>query len=116
MNVVNIITGRPVHVPSIAAMERTRVEIAANTSRLDEFRRRDRERKRAWRFLKRGGVILREEIGGAVGVRWSKPSRSGAFDAATCERWLQRGRLVADATLANGFTWRDQTSPSEEPL
>lgn len=61
---------------------------------LEERRRRDRERKRLGRFLARGGVVLREAIGGAVGERWARPSRSGSgFDPAICSAWLQNGRL-----------------------
>jgi hypothetical protein len=107
MNVVNMITGRPVHVPSIAVMERARVEIAANTARLHECRRRDRERKRAWRYLKKGGIILREDIGGVVGVRWCKPTRSGGFDAPTCARWVAAGRLIQADDVANGYRWHE---------
>lgn len=62
----------------------------------DELLRRDRERKRAWRYLCRGGVVIREEIGGAIGVRWARATRSGAaLDPACLERWVQKGRLVA---------------------
>ncbi len=69
-------------------------------------RRAWRERKRAWRFLKQGGVVVREDWGGTIGIRWSRASRSGnAFDTAICEGWLTRGRLhqVEDATSC--FQW-----------
>ena len=69
--------------------------------KLEERRRRDRERKRLGRYLARGGVVMREAIGGAVGERWARPTRSGpGFDPAICSAWLQNGRLEAVADAA----------------
>ena len=41
------------------------------------------ERSRLSRYLKRGGVLFRDEAGGAVGVRWTRAALTGgSFDAA----------------------------------
>lgn len=53
---------------------------------------RRRERERLLSFLKRGGAIVREDVGGGVGVRWGKAHRCGrGFDAATCDKILEAG-------------------------
>ena len=49
---------------------------------------------------------MREAIGGCVGERWARPSRSGSgFDPAICSAWLQKGRLEAVAE-ASGKLFR----------
>lgn len=49
-------------------------------------------------FLRKGGRLVREEIGGAVGVRWGRAHRSGAaFDTRVCERLLELGQLKPSA-------------------
>lgn len=69
-------------------------------------RRLWRDRKRAWRFLRAGGVIVREEHGGSVGLRWTAASRSGrAFDTPICERWLARERIAPVLGLTATFAW-----------
>lgn len=61
----------------------------------EEQLRRRRERVFVLEFLKRGGVLIREDIGGVVGVRWGRAHRSGPpFDTETCERLLERGCTV----------------------
>lgn len=45
-------------------------------------------------FLDKGGVLVRDEIGGAVGVRWGCAHRSGGgFDAGVCEKLREFGFL-----------------------
>lgn len=54
------------------------------------------ERRRLIDFLKRGGVLVREDFGGAVGVRWGTAHRCGApFETPVCERLLETGCRVA---------------------
>jgi len=46
-------------------------------------------------FLRDGGHLIREEIGGAVGVHWARASRSGgAFSPRLCERLRELGLIV----------------------
>lgn len=57
---------------------------------------RRRERLFVLAFLKRGGVVVREDLGGVVGVRWGRAHRSGApFNTEACERLLTNGCTVA---------------------
>ena len=45
-------------------------------------------------FLAKGGVLVREDVGGAVGIAWSRAHRSGpGFASTACERYLQLGLL-----------------------
>lgn len=54
------------------------------------------ERRRLIDFLKRGGVLVREDFGGAVGVRWGTAHRCGTpFETPVCERLLETGCKVA---------------------
>lgn len=47
-------------------------------------------------FLSAGGRIVREDLGGVVGVRWARASRSGGgFAAPICDRFVQLGILRA---------------------
>lgn len=56
---------------------------------------RRREREFLLSFLKRGGALVREDIGGAIGVRWGRAHRCGpAFDPLACERLLERGCTI----------------------
>lgn len=65
-----------------------------------------RERKRAWRFLKSGGTLVREEHGGSVGVRWVSAARSGrVFDVAICERWVARERIAPVLGTLSTYAW-----------
>ena len=69
-------------------------EAPASNLRRDDQLARSAQRARLTRFLKRGGVLVRDVCGGAVGVRWARASRTGSdFDAAVCERRLEEGRL-----------------------
>ncbi len=55
-------------------------------------------RRRLVRFLSKGGVLVREEIGGAVGVAWRTASRSGeGFPTEVCEKVRQKGCRVHGA-------------------
>lgn len=56
---------------------------------------RRREREFVLSFLRRGGALIREEMGGAVGIRWGPAHRCGtSFDSNTCERLLSRGCVI----------------------
>jgi hypothetical protein len=60
----------------------------------DQLARR-RERDFLLSFLRKGGRLLREDIGGVVGVRWGRAHRSGPpFDPQTCERLLEKGCVI----------------------
>lgn len=49
-------------------------------------------------FVRKGGVLLREDIGAAVGVRWCAAHRSaGSFDPKFCERLLEIGVIMQAA-------------------
>lgn len=49
------------------------------------------------KFLALGGRLIREDVGGVVGVRWARAHRSGpGFPAPICERLLELGRLTTD--------------------
>jgi hypothetical protein len=63
---------------------------------LDEARQeRRRARRRLLAFLKKGGVIEREQFGGVVGEQWRRATRSGpGFDADICARLLEKGCIV----------------------
>ena len=51
-------------------------------------------RKRLPRFVKRGGFVVRDVVGGAVGVRWTRAARTGGwFNPAKLERALELGVL-----------------------
>lgn len=46
-------------------------------------------------YLKEGGAILREDCGGAVGIRWAPAHRSaGSFPTPLCEAYLAHGFLT----------------------
>ena len=48
-------------------------------------------------FLRKGGRLVREEIGAAVGTYWTCAHRSGSgFNAELCESLLALGLLVKD--------------------
>lgn len=56
------------------------------------------------KYLKREGRLLREDIGGAVGVRWATAHRSGpSFSAAVCERLLASGMMQPDPDAPHVF-------------
>lgn len=47
------------------------------------------------RFVAAGGALIREDIGGVIGVRWGRAHRSGSpFDTDMCERLLTLGALA----------------------
>lgn len=50
------------------------------------------------RHLDRGGFVVREDVGGAVGTNWARACRSGpGFSAACCEAFLEAGLMIRDA-------------------
>jgi hypothetical protein len=56
------------------------------------------------RFLAEGGRLLREEIGGVIGVRWCRAHRSGpGFPAAICETLLQQDYMRPIPGSSNVF-------------
>ena len=51
-------------------------------------------RKRLPRYVKRGGFVVRDVVGGAVGVRWTRAARTGGwFNPAKLELALELGVL-----------------------
>lgn len=49
------------------------------------------------KHLKAGGWLVREDCGGAVGVRWSTASRNGvSFSAPLCDAMAEHGLLILD--------------------
>lgn len=56
------------------------------------------------KYLKREDRLLREDLGGAVGVRWATAHRSGpTFSAAVCERLLAGGLVQPDPEAPHVF-------------
>ena len=46
------------------------------------------------KFLRKKGVLQREDVGGAIGVRWTAAVRTGqSFPADLCELFLASGQL-----------------------
>lgn len=94
MNVVSMSGAQLDPARIVAAREAAHADVAAASARRAKERLQNRNRKRVTRFLTAGGVLIREDCRGAVGVRWSRASRSGgSFDTAICERRLRCGRL-----------------------
>lgn len=55
-------------------------------------------------YLREGGLLVREEVGGAVGVRWAPATRcGGSFGARVCERLVALGLLIPTRDRANVF-------------
>lgn len=53
------------------------------------------EYRRLVEYMKRGGAVLREDVGGVVGVRWTTAHLSVVrFDPKACERLMERGCKV----------------------
>lgn len=53
---------------------------------------RDKARRRMIRHLRKGGVVVREDAGGAVGIYWSRADRAGLpFDQVIGDRLLETG-------------------------
>lgn len=62
-------------------------------------------------YLREGGRLVREEIGGAVGIHWARATRSGGgFKAQFCERLVELGLLVREEGSQSVFRM------SEAPL
>ena len=56
---------------------------------------RRRNRRRLLTYLRRGGVVVREQFKGAVGEQWRRATRCGqGFDATACARLLERGCVL----------------------
>lgn len=57
-------------------------------------------------YLADGGRIVREDVGGAVGIHWAKATRSGSNFAATiCERFVALGFIEPTDGRENVFRW-----------
>lgn len=51
-------------------------------------------------FLEDGGRLIREDVGGAVGIRWGRANRSGpGFEFDHCETFLRLGMIVQDGSV-----------------
>lgn len=67
-----------------------------------------REHQTLREYLAEGGRLVREEIGGAVGVHWAKATRCGvSFSTQVCERFVELGFIRPDAGRENIFRWSD---------
>lgn len=56
------------------------------------------------KYLKREGRLIREDVGGAVGVRWACAHRSGpTFSAAICDRLLAHALILPDPEAPQVF-------------
>lgn len=57
-------------------------------------------------YLREGGPLVRDEIGGVVGIHWTKAARTGeAFSAVICERFVALGFLRPEGGRPNVFKW-----------
>jgi hypothetical protein len=57
-------------------------------------------------YLRDGGPLARDDVGGIVGVHWTKAARTGeAFSATICERFVALGFLRPDGERPNVFRW-----------
>jgi hypothetical protein len=73
----------------------------------------DAARRRLIRYLARGGAVIREEVGGCIGVRCCGAARTGReFDPEALDRLIAQGgatvnreprQLVRDAGAAEVF-------------
>ena len=87
--------------------ERTADAIWARASRL-KIRLQSQETRSAYEYLKEGGAVVRDEIGGVVGVRWGAATRTGeTFATRFCERLVALGFIRPLSERANVFQWRD---------
>lgn len=69
-------------------------------------------------FGRKGGVFVREFLGGQIGIRWGRAHRSGAaFDTTACERLLDDG-FITTATGAgeNGHIWWKRSKPRKAQI
>lgn len=62
-------------------------------------------------FGRKGGVFVREFLGGSIGLRWGRAHRSGAsFDREACERLFDFGMILpAERAGEGGHVWWRQT-------
>lgn len=57
-------------------------------------------------YLSGGGCLVRDEVGGVVGVRWARATRSGeSYPTRTCERLAALGWLRPHQFSANVYQW-----------
>jgi hypothetical protein len=57
-------------------------------------------------YLAEGGCVVRENVGGAIGIHWAKATRSGsAFATSICERFVALGFLKPIPERENVFRW-----------
>lgn len=57
-------------------------------------------------YLAEGGRIVREDVGGIIGIYWAKATRSGSvFSAKTCERFVALGFIAPTDGRENVFRW-----------
>ena len=91
----------------VAGVMKTRSEsaVAGRASKIGaSFRSREHQPLRE--YLSRGGAVVREDIGGVIGVRWAKATRSGeAFSARACEVFVRLG-LLAPTERPDVFAWK----------
>jgi hypothetical protein len=56
--------------------------------------------------LREGGAIIREQVGGAIGVHWTTAARAGGhFSDRLCERLLSLGYIAPLPGRENVFGW-----------
>ena len=71
------------------------------------------ERMRLIRYLVKGFKVQRDDVGGAIGIRWTPPARTGlSFDGKAGDRLFDRGRFVHDGVFywlrgSAHFMWAD---------
>jgi hypothetical protein len=57
-------------------------------------------------YLREGGRLVRDEVGGVVGVRWARATRSGeSFATKVCERFVELGWLRSADGRESVFCW-----------
>lgn len=88
-----------------AAIGRSESSVSGRASKL-RITMRSRQHQSLREYLREGGPLVRDEIGGAVGVHWTKAARTGeAFAASICERFVALGFLRAFPDRPNVYRW-----------
>lgn len=69
-------------------------------------------------FGRKGGVFVREFLGGSIGIRWGRAHRSGAaFSTEACERLFDAGMIIkAENAGEGGHIWWKRTKPRKAKI